>query len=80
MNLPVRKVIREVSSCLLIIDLDRVRRKEEEEEEPRRIGFLEGTDILGAMMKRLNEKDKKKNRNTTEKIRCRKEGIRMCNA
>ena len=32
----------------------------EEEEEPRRIGFLEGTDFLGAMTRRLNERERER--------------------
>ena len=48
-------------------------RGKEEDEKPQRIEFLEGTDFLGAMMRRLNERDKEKIRSTTKTLRHRKE-------
>ena len=42
--------------------------KEKEDEEPQReIGFFEGANFLGAIVKKLKEKKKKKN-NTVEKM------------
>ena len=49
---------------------------EEEEKKPRReIGFLEGTNFLGAIDKKLNREEKK--RRTQQKTRLKKEGKKM---
>ena len=46
---------------------------EEKEEEPRRIGFLEGIDFLGAMTRRLNQREREERQRTQQKIRHKKE-------
>ena len=55
-------------------------REEEEEEEEEEaqwvIGFLEGTDFLGAIVRKLKEKKKKKKKNNTTKKMLKKEGKR----
>ena len=49
---------------------------EEEEKKPRHeIGFLEGTNFLGAIDKKLNREEKK--RRTQQKTRLKKEGKKM---
>ena len=76
MNRPVRKVLKEVIIYLFIIEPNRIRGKGDEK-EPRRIRFSEGTNFLGAMTRRLNERERdKKERNivTKETLRHRKEG------
>ena len=78
MNRPVRKVLKEVIIYLFIIEPNRIRGKGDEK-EPRRIDFSEGTNFLGAMTRRLNERERerdKKERNivTKETLRHRKEG------
>ena len=56
----VREVLREVILCLLIKESKRIRGKEGEEEEPRRTGFLDGTKFLGAMIRRLNRRERER--------------------
>ena len=78
MNCPVIKVLKEVIIYLFITEPNRIRGKSDEK-EPRRIGFSEGTNFLGAMTRRLNERERerdKKERNivTKETLRHRKEG------
>ena len=71
MNCLIREVLREVSSCFS--SRNRIESGvREEDEEPRQIRFLEGTDFLGAMMRRLNERERDK-RETKSQHKTRRE-------
>lgn len=65
--------------CLPIIELDRIRRKRRKRRRTMTNQVFRVDRLLGAMTKRLNEKDKEKNSFTTEMFRYRKEGARTCN-
>ena len=57
----------------------------EEEEEPWRIEFLEGTDFLGALMRRLNVREREREREREKQSHKRRQGARKkwnktCNA
>ena len=61
------------------LSLAEIEGREEEDEEPRQvIGFLEGTDFLGAIVKKLKEKKKKKEQHSKEDAQERRK--KKCNA
>ena len=79
MNCPVKKLLKEVITCLLITELNRVRRKRRRGKTMTNRVFRRDK-LLGAMMRRLNKRDREKNKNTIETLRHRKEGKITCNA
>ena len=86
MNHPVREVLKEDISCLLIMELNRIRREGSKRKGrgTRLIGFLKGINFLGAMRRRLNERERarerRKTENTAEHKAQEKRRKTMCNA